>query len=47
MPLSGFFFWLLVEINIVFKVIPVLSVVFTYVYLIAVVCNITVQLNRG
>lgn len=47
MPLSGFFFfWLLVEINIVFKVIPVLSFVFTYVYLIVVVCNITEQLNR-
>lgn len=42
-----FFFWLLVEINLVFKVIPVLSVVVTYVYLIAVVCNTTEQLNRG
>lgn len=47
MPLPVFFFWLLVEINLVFKVFPVLSVVFTYVHLIAVVCNITEQLNRG
>lgn len=53
MPLSVCFFclfvcfWHLVEISLVFNVVPVLSVVFTYVYLIAVVCNITEELNRG
>lgn len=47
LPVGVFFFWLLVEINFVFKVFTLLSVVFTYVYIVAVVWNITEQLNRG